>query len=93
MTAKILGKREGEYNEQENEQTDRQVRDLAICRVADVALAFADEPAGAEQRVTEAQADAAEHGERAEPAEVAAGILAVGDRQALDQRADRQCPE
>ena len=84
----MFGKCIGEDHDEEGEQAHRQNRNLAVRGLADLGLAFADEPAGAKQRVADTQADAAKQGERTEPAEVAANIAAVDDRQSLDQGAD-----
>ena len=50
------------------------------------ALRLHDQPRAAEQGVTEHERDAREHRERSEPCERAAQILAVLQRQALDDR-------
>ena len=88
--AEILGKRNDKHGDQEDEQRDRQTRNEPVGELADLAVAFADEPARAEQRIADAKADAAEQREGAQPAEVAADIAAIGDRQPLDQSADGQ---
>ena len=86
----MFAERITEHGDQEDEQSERQTRDLAICGVADITLALPDEPAGAEQRIAEAETDSAEYGKGTEPPEIATGILTVYDRQALDKRTDCQ---
>jgi hypothetical protein len=61
--------------------------------LAKLAFAFSHQPAGAKQRVAEAEADAADRRERTEPAEFAADIAAVGDRKPLDQCTDHHAPD
>src|SRR6202453_558246 len=55
---------------------------------SNLALAFPDKPAPAEQRITNAQADATKQREGAEPAEFAPHITAIGDRKPFHQSAD-----
>src|SRR5882724_4833811 len=73
---------------QKDEQPDRQIGDLAIGGGLDVPIAFSDQPTGAKKRVAETQPDAAKCGERTEPAKIAAGVLAVCERQTLNQCAN-----
>src|SRR5208337_3111767 len=54
--------------------------DQTIGFLADIALAFPDQPTSTEQGIAETQADAAQDRKSTEPAEFAAGVLAVGDR-------------
>src|ERR1700677_3130958 len=84
----IFDKRKGEDDEQEDEQSNGEIGYLAISGIADVRLAFSDEPAGAEKRIAEAEANAAQHREGAEPAEHAADVSAIGEGKALDERSD-----
>src|SRR5271170_527290 len=86
---KILDEREGEDDNQEDEQSKRQKRYLAIGCVANVRLAFPDEPAGAEKRIAEAETEAAQHREGAEPAEHAADVPPIVEGKSLDERSDR----
>jgi hypothetical protein len=57
--------------------------------VAQLAIALQHEPAGAEQRVAEHQADPGQDRKWVQPAKRAAGVLAVGDRNTPDHGADR----
>src|SRR5207247_788532 len=56
-----------------------EARNDAIGGMPHVALAFLHEPAGAEQRIAEAEAGAAQQREGAEPAELAADVAPVAD--------------
>src|ERR1700738_1862367 len=85
----VFSQRKGENDNKKDEQSDRQIGDLAIGRVLDVPIAFSDQPTGAKNRIPETQPDAAKCGERTEPAEGAAGVLTVCDRKTLHQRANR----
>ena len=87
---KMLDERKAEHRDQKQEQRERQRWDEPIGKLANVAVALANEPACSEQRVADAQADAAEHREGAQPTEVASDIVAIGDRKTLDQAADCQ---
>src|ERR1700730_2806590 len=73
---------------QEHEHAGREIGYLSPRRVPDISVTLVDQPAGAEQRIAETQADTTEHGKRTEPAEIAADILAIRDRQPLDEGAD-----
>src|SRR5260370_11651059 len=59
-----------------------------IRSLADIGFTFLDEPASAEQGITKTKADATDDRKRAEPAEFAASVLAVGNRQPRYQDAD-----
>src|SRR5258707_834072 len=85
----MLDQRIEEDDEQKAEQADRQARNLPVSEIANLTLAFLDKPARAQQRVAEAEPDAAENGEGAEPGEIAAAVLAMGNRDALPQCAAR----
>src|SRR5260370_8075481 len=62
--------------------------DQTIRFLADMGFTFLDEPASAEQGITKTKADATDDRKRAEPAEFAASVLAVGNRQPRYQDAD-----
>ena len=87
---KIFDQRIDKDDDKKYEQPDREIRDQAVGCVADVGFTFLDQPTGAKKRIAETQSDAAERREGTEPAEVTTGLLTVGHRQALDERADRQ---
>ena len=90
MTSKMLGQRVAEDDEQEDEQAERQIRDQAIGLIADIAFAFLDQPAGAEQRVAEAEADrrtAPQTGSASRNRRRHSGRSAIG--KPLDERPDR----
>ena len=59
-------------------------------RIADFGFAFLHQPAGAQQRVTETQANTAQHGKRTQPPEIATRVVTIGDRQSFDQGSDHQ---
>src|SRR5208282_2501036 len=82
---KIFGQGVYKDDNQEGEQSSRQVRDQTIGLLADIALAFPDEPTSTEQGIAETQADTAQHRKSTEPAEYASRVLAVGDRKPLDE--------
>src|SRR3984893_12931439 len=87
---KIFGQRVGEDNHKEPQYADREHADLAARDVANLALAFSDQPAGAEKRIAKAQADAAKDRKRGEPADLTAGIFAVREPHSFYQGTDRQ---
>src|SRR5580700_108983 len=87
---KVLGQSVTEHDHQKSEQSNRENRNQTIGRLADIALAFPDQPASPEQGIAEAQADTAQYSKGTEPSEFAAGILAVDDRQLLYKGADGQ---
>ena len=54
MTGKVFSQGIGKDHDEEGEQADRQVGDLAVGSVTDIGFAFADEPAGAKEHVADA---------------------------------------
>ncbi len=86
---KVLCEGVNEDDDEEDQDADREHADLPVRCVADVRLAFPDQPAGAEKGVAKAQSDPARHGKRCEPAEVAARISTVRDLQPFHQCANR----
>ena len=80
---KVVNQRVDEHDDEEGKEPGREIGNQAVGRVPQAALALLDEPAGAEQRVADTQADAAKHSKRTEPAPHAANILAIRNRQAL----------
>src|SRR5258708_6296047 len=56
---------------------------------ATIGLDFVTKHAGTQKGKAEAEADAAKYRKRAEPAEFAADVMAIGDRKALDEGPDR----
>src|SRR5712675_408659 len=86
---KVFGQGVGEHNHQERQYADRKYGNLAARDVANLALAFSDQPASAKKRVAKAQADAAKDRKRREPADRTAGIFAVRELQSFNQGADR----
>ena len=78
---KIFDQGIGENDGQEDEQPERQIGDEAISCVADLTFAFPDQPAGAEERVADAQSNAAKHRKGTEPAEFATNVATAGERQ------------
>ena len=76
----------GEHHEHSRGQT----RHPRPCPFAQPALGLQHEPACAEQRVAQHEAEAGEHGQRREPLETAPRILPVHDRDAADHGADRR---
>jgi hypothetical protein len=58
--AKMLDERKAEHRDQKEQQRERQSRNEPIGGVADVAVAFANDPASAEQCIADAEAEATE---------------------------------
>src|ERR1700749_4936239 len=73
--AKVLGQSVTEHDNQKSKQPDREKRNQRIGRLGDITFTFSDQPASAEQRVSETQTNATQHGKGTEPPEFAAGIL------------------
>src|ERR1700722_1144455 len=82
---KVFGECVDEHDDQEDKHTNREIGYLAISGLADCSITFLDQPTGTKQRIAEAQPQTAKRGKGTEPAEVAAGILAVFDRKAFDE--------
>src|SRR2546423_9764944 len=87
---KIFGQSVTEHNHQEHQYPDREYRNLTARDVANVALTFSEQPAGAKKSVTKTQTYSAKARKRRKPANRTAGIFAVRELQSFDQGADRQ---
>src|SRR3984957_9850877 len=84
----MLGQCVTEDDDEIHQYRNRENADLAVRPVANLALAFPDQPASAQKRVAKAQADAAKDRKRREPADRTAGIFAVRELQSFDQGTD-----
>src|SRR5712692_12081321 len=71
----VFGQRVSEDKHEEREHADRENGNLPTRHIANLGVAFLEQPAGAEKRVAKAEPDAAKRRKRREPAEVATGIL------------------
>ena len=72
------------YRQQRQQQTARGHAHIAVERI----LALHHQPAGAQQRIRNAQSQAAEQGKRRKPVKHPAAETAAADREAVDHRAD-----
>jgi hypothetical protein len=82
-------KRRGKGHKQHAKHRDGEPADATMGPVAQLALAFEHEPAGAEQRVAAYQADPRQDRKWVQPAKRAAGVLAFHHRNTADHGADR----
>src|SRR5260370_3271439 len=64
---KIFRQRVGEDKHEKRQHAERENGNLPMRHIANLGLAFLRQPAGAEQRVAKAQADAAKNRKRGEP--------------------------
>jgi hypothetical protein len=83
----VLGQCVAEDDDEKDEQCNCEKRNQPIRFLADIAFTFPHQPASTEQGISETQADTAQHRKGTEPAEIAAGVLAVGNRKLLHEGA------
>ena len=86
---KVFGQRIGKYNYKECQHADGKPGYLTTRGALNPGFAFSDQPARTEKRIAKAEADAAKHRKRRQPADRATGIFTIRELQSFDQSANR----